>query len=78
MEGLVRVSIVQSRGRFYTNSPDIRGLFVTGYTREEVVENIPEAIMALYAAAGMEVSVKMIYEDEVDLQYRVEEAKGEE
>lgn len=55
---LIDVEIVEKRGRVYASSGDMPGLYVSGYTKEQVIEGLPAAIKALYAADGVDVIVR--------------------
>lgn len=54
---IINISLTHSRGRVYASSNDMPGLYVSGYTADEVLQDIPEAIRALYEAEGIKVLV---------------------
>ena len=64
---LINISIVENRGRVYASSEDMPGLYVSGYTKEQVIQGLPAAIKALYAAEGIDVIVRELESDEVQM-----------
>lgn len=54
---IINISLTHARGRVYASSNDMPGLYVSGYTADEVLEDVPEAIRALFEADGIKVHV---------------------
>lgn len=46
----VKIELKHSRGLVYATSPDMRGLYVSGYTEEQVIKNLPATIKAMREA----------------------------
>jgi hypothetical protein len=53
-------------GRIYATSPDLKGLMIGRHTMGELQEALPQAIAALYEAAGEQVFVLRATGDAVD------------
>lgn len=61
---VVRVEHHQGKsGWFFAKSPDLRGLLVSEPTLEALERAVPQAIIDLYAACGVEVIVERLDED---------------
>ena len=43
------------------------GLYVSGYSKEQVTQGLPAAIKALFAAEGIDVIVRELESDEVQM-----------
>jgi hypothetical protein len=65
---IVRVKIEEGRqGLFYATSPDLKGLLVAQTTIDQLENEIPKAITALYAACNVEVVVTKAEDGDDDL-----------
>ena len=55
---IVTVAIEQrASGMYYATSKDLRGLYVASRSKQEVLDEVPEVIEALFAASGEVVMV---------------------
>ena len=50
-----------STGLIYATSPDLKGLLVAKPTMDELVAAVPEAIADLFAAAGVDEEVELLF-----------------
>ena len=58
---VVRVTLQSDpSGLIFAISPDLKGLLVAKHTVEEVLEEVPHSIAALYAACGERVIVEAV------------------
>lgn len=58
---IVRITVEKGReGLFYAESPDLKGLFATGRTPEELHAEIPVIIRRMYEASDVSVVVSEI------------------
>ncbi len=62
---IVRITVERGReGLYYAESPDLAGLLVARRSLEEVRQQIPLAIEAMFAADGMSVAVSEVESDD--------------
>ncbi|PSM20209.1 hypothetical protein [Nitratireductor sp. StC3] len=60
---IIHLAMAEANGLVYVTSPDLPGLYVSGRSREEVIEGVPEAIRVMFAARGTDVIVREVETD---------------
>ena len=56
------------QGLLIATSADLMGLYVVGQTRSELIDDVPNAIEALFTAQGQQVVVHELEDDTVGMQ----------
>jgi hypothetical protein len=54
------VDVEEKSGLFYATSPEIKGLFIAKYSRQEVEDAVPSMVQDLFAACGVSAAVTKI------------------